>query len=70
MYETLGTVNSYNYSTLKLFAWWLHVQSGLSYRCNPAFVGLNNNKYKFNYLFSSVTNRIPLKYKMTVDSKL
>jgi len=34
-YKTLCAVKCCNYNTWKLFAWWLHIQFGLSYRCNP-----------------------------------
>ena len=36
----MSCVNCYNYSTWKLLAWWLYIQYGLSYRCNP-YVGVS-----------------------------
>jgi hypothetical protein len=35
LYNAVSCVNSYNYSTWKLIAWWPYTQSGVSYRCNP-----------------------------------
>ena len=37
----VSCVSCYNYSTWKLLDWWLYIQSGLSYRCNP-YVGVSN----------------------------
>ena len=33
----IWAVNCCNYSTWKLLAWWLYIQSGPSYRCEPYF---------------------------------
>jgi len=38
--KTLCAVKCCNYNTWKLFAWWLHIQFGLSYSCNP-YVGVS-----------------------------
>jgi hypothetical protein len=38
IYKVLSVVHCYNYSTWKLLAWWLYIQSGLSCRFNPMLV--------------------------------
>jgi hypothetical protein len=48
-------VNRYNYSTFQMLAWWLQLQSGLSYRCN-FYVGVSCTQVWWELSTSHITN--------------